>query len=114
MKALISESDAKVLDERLTHAIGSVLDEDEERVVRMRYGIGVDPTAPLGIKKGLLRNPSAAAAAMEMESFLVQRGRELRGATPSDATEAFFGHGARLGDDAEGEALRLLTNGTTH
>ncbi len=107
--------DKSILQERLGRAVQTgMLSQEGENVLRMRHGIGVDPGAPLDIKPGLLRNPGAAAAAMEMESFLVQRGRELRSATPSDATEAFFGHGAHLGDDAEGEALRLLTNGTTH
>ncbi len=90
------------------------LSQEVEHVLRMRRGIGVDPGAPLGIKPGLLRNPGAAAAAMEMESFLVQRGRELRGATPNDAAETIYGHGARLGDDAEGEAIRLATGGVLH
>jgi hypothetical protein len=113
MKALISEEGVMVLDERLKRAIGQ-LDPDEENVLRMRYGIGLESSAPLSIKPGLLRNPGAAAAVTEMERFLLQRGSELRGATPNDAAETFYGHGAHLGDDAEGEAIRLATSGVLH
>lgn len=103
------------LAERLEHAVRQgMLSEQGEHVLRMRHGITVAPDAPLGIKPGLLRNPGSAAAVTEMEQFLVQRGRELRGATPHGATEALYGHGAHLGDDAEGEAIRLATGGVLH
>lgn len=103
------------LEERFDRAVQrGMLSEEGEHVLRMRHGISVDPDAPLGIKRGLGRNSGTANKVAAMEKFLLERGKELRGATPNDAAEAFYGHGAHLGDDAEGEALRLLINGTTH
>jgi len=107
--------DKSTLEERFGRAVQrGMLSQEGEHVLRMRHGIGVDLNAPLGIKRGLGRNPGVATAVMEMEHFLARRASELCGATPNNATEAFFGHGAHLGDDAEGEALRLATSGPPH
>lgn len=109
------DTNKTILAQRFSHAVQQgMLCQETEHVLRMRHGIGVDPDAPLGIKSGLQRNPGTASAVREMERFLVRRTPELRGATQHDAAEVFFGHGAHVGDDAEGEAIRNLLNGTTH
>lgn len=113
MKVLISEEGAKALDERLKRSIGQ-LDPDEENVLRMRYGIGLESSASLSIKPGLLRNSSAIAKVAALERFLLQHSAELQGPSPQTVANNYHGHGATLGDDAEGEAIRTMCCGVPH
>lgn len=76
--------------------------EDHER--HMRRELGAVPDAPLSVHVGLLNNQQARHRVMELEHQTVHLAGNVQ-LTRDATTRAAFGNGARVGDDALGEAL---------
>lgn len=78
--------------------------EDHER--HMRRELGAVPDAQLAVHVGLLNNREARHQVMTFEHQTVHAAGNVQ-LTADATTRVALGNGARVGDDAMGEALRL-------
>ncbi len=85
------------------------VDDLEAAVLRMRHGISEPPDAPIEIRTGLEQNSSALEQARELEQWAATHG--FTRPTPPDMARLGYGHGARLGNDAVADVLRLQAQG---
>jgi hypothetical protein len=82
------------------------LDGTTENVLRMRYGVPLDPDAPLGTKGAssasvkVQQQLDADLRAREFNTLQAAQARGLAGARMA------YGPGAKLGDDGPGAAIR--------